>query len=113
VDFQIGPGVELGQTEEIELQPMIFEHVPLMPGLKVIDRLDGSPHEVAVYKAVTEAAGTVVADDIFDYYEYNLPKQGWDVVPGHRGYFVNSSEELRITQHTRQDVLTVTFKLHK
>jgi hypothetical protein len=99
--------------EVVEIQPMIFERIPLMNGLKIIDRTDGSPHEVAVYKATAEAAGTVVAADIFDYYEYNLPKLGWDTVPGHRGYFINSSEELRIIPRNRQDILTVTFKLQR
>jgi hypothetical protein len=112
-DLQHAPDADVAHGEEHERQPMIFEHVPLMQGLKIIDRQDGGLTEVAVYQVIVEASGSINADDIYEYYEYNLPKLGWDSVSSHRGTFRNSAEELFIIPQPRGDVLTATFKLNR
>lgn len=92
-----------------EHRSLIFENVPLMPGLKIIDKGDGRPDEVAVYRVLTEASVNLVADDIYDYYEYTLPKHHWEIIPNRRGAFINNAQELLIRPQTQNDVLTVIF----
>lgn len=88
----------------------VIDDLPLMPGLKTVEGSDVlfvEPHVGRI--AETTASGTVMIDDVYNFYRRSLPHLGWKVIDGHT--YVRDSEHLVIDAHADGQITTVQFSV--
>ena len=98
-------------AEQVDSRHLIFSEIPIMSGLNITEFFGGNPDDVDVRVVEAEASGSLVAEDIYEYYEDHLQKLKWQTVKGRRGVFERGDERLVIKVRNFDDDLIIVFIL--